>query len=98
MYLSSLAIKRVEDSHQKDMPALAGWCTRPRGKVDKCRRARGSASCVTWRCRRPPSEAGDQAHKMEGRHQGLRRSIPAAAWAALGAELGHEQRPARRPR
>jgi hypothetical protein len=35
MYLSSLAIKRVEDAHQKDMHALAGWGTRPRGKVDK---------------------------------------------------------------
>jgi hypothetical protein len=35
MYLPSVAIKRVEDVHQKDMRALAGWCTRPRGKVDK---------------------------------------------------------------
>jgi hypothetical protein len=35
MYLSSLAIKRVEDAHQKDMHAFASWCTRPQGKVDK---------------------------------------------------------------
>jgi hypothetical protein len=98
MYLSSFAIKRVEDAHQKDMHAFAGWDTRPRGKVDKWPTSPWIRLMRIWRCKRPPSEARDQAHKMEGRHEGLRRSIPAAAWAALGAELGHEQRAARRPR
>jgi hypothetical protein len=35
MYLSNLAIKRVEVPHQKDMHPLVGRCTRSRGKVDK---------------------------------------------------------------
>jgi hypothetical protein len=48
----------VEDARQKDMHALAGWCTRRGEWPINGRRARGSASCGTRPCRSPPPRRG----------------------------------------
>jgi hypothetical protein len=74
MYLPSVAIKRVEDARQKDMHALAGWCTRRGEWPINGRRARGSASCGTRPCRSPPPRRGISSSNGTG-HQRLLRGV-----------------------